>query len=70
MRPVPSRALSRAEPFFQTAARIHRAVMESTKPDVQRKTDYQNQADIRIHDFSPKAKMTVAVIPALTRGAR
>ena len=37
MRPVPSRALSRAKPFFQTAARIHRAVMESTKPDVQRK---------------------------------
>ena len=37
MRPVPSQALSRAKPFFQTAARIRRAVMESAKPDVQRK---------------------------------
>ena len=37
MRPVLSRTLSRAKPFFQAAARIHRAVMESTKPDVQRK---------------------------------
>ena len=34
MRPVLSRALSRAKPFFQAAARIHCAVMESTKPDV------------------------------------
>ena len=32
--PIP--AQSRAKPFFQTAARIHRAVMESAKPDVQR----------------------------------
>ena len=40
------------------------------KAQGQRKTDYQNQADIRIHDFSPKAKMTLGVIPALTGGAR
>ena len=33
----PIRALSRANPFFQAATRIHRAVMESNKPDVQRK---------------------------------
>ena len=37
MRPVLSRALSRAKPFFQAAARIHRAVMKSAEPRVQRK---------------------------------
>ena len=37
MRPVPFWALSRAKLFFQTAGRIHRAVMQSTKPNVQRK---------------------------------
>ena len=37
MRPVPSRALSLAKPFFQAAAGIHRAVMKCPKPSVQRK---------------------------------